>query len=135
MASLTILSEKQKVGVVVTAAGIALLYFGVMMYFDQGLLLFGNALLLVGLAVLLGFVKLAEVLLLQAKLQGSGMFFGGMFLVYYGFCIVGILLELYGAFLLFGGFVPIMLDYLRQVPLLGRLVPPKGSKEDAPKNE
>ena len=133
MASWSLLTEAQKVGLVSTTAGVALLYFGVVMYFDKGLLVAGNALLLAGLALLLGFVETASVLLFRANLYGSALFFGGIFLIFYGFCVLGVLLEMYGAFVLFGSFVPLVMDYLRTLPILVHLLPAAGGKGEGNK--
>lgn len=122
------MSDRQKLGFAATAAGVASLYYGVLMYFDQGLLILGNGLFLVGLALLLGLTDLVS-FLMSARIYGTALFFGGLFLIFYGFCIVGVLFEACGAFWLFGSFIPVALDYLRTVPVLGRLIPGKAAKK------
>jgi hypothetical protein len=55
-------------------------------------------------------------------LQGSACFLLGFMLVVWGWAIVGFVAETYGFFLLFRGFFPTVLSFLRNVPFLGRLL-------------
>ena len=52
--------------------------------------------------------------------QGSGFFLGGLLLVVWGWAVVGMLVEAYGFWLLFAGFFPTVLSFLRRIPVLGR---------------
>jgi hypothetical protein len=55
-------------------------------------------------------------------LQGSVCFLFGFVLVVWGWAIIGFVVETYGFFLLFRGFFPTVLSFLRSVPFLGRLL-------------
>ena len=46
----------------------------------------------------------------------------GVGLVVWGWAVVGMLVETYGFWLLFAGFVPTALSFLRRVPVFGRLL-------------
>lgn len=46
----------------------------------------------------------------------------GVALVVWGWAIVGMLMETYGFWLLFAGFIPTALSFLRRVPVLGRIL-------------
>ena len=52
--------------------------------------------------------------------QGSSFFLGGLVLVIWGWAVVGMLVEAYGFWLLFAGFFPTVLSFLRRIPVLGR---------------
>jgi len=54
--------------------------------------------------------------------QGSACFLLGFLLVVWGWAIIGFVVETYGFFLLFSGFFPTVLSFLRGVPLLGRIL-------------
>jgi hypothetical protein len=54
--------------------------------------------------------------------QGSAIFFSGFGLVVWGWSIVGFILETYGFWLLFSGFFPTALSFLRRVPFLGKIL-------------
>ena len=53
---------------------------------------------------------------------------GGVVLVVWGWAIVGMLVETYGFWVLFAGFVPTALSFLRRVPVLGRVLDLPGFK-------
>ena len=53
-------------------------------------------------------------------MQGSSFFLGGLVLVIWGWAVVGMLVEAYGFWLLFAGFFPTVLSFLRRIPVLGR---------------
>lgn len=61
-------------------------------------------------------------------LQGTVCFMGGVVLVVWGWAIVGMLVETYGFWVLFAGFVPTALSFLRRVPVLGRVLDLPGFK-------
>ena len=54
--------------------------------------------------------------------QGSAFFLGGLALVVWGWAIVGMAVEAYGFWLLFAGFFPTVLSFLRRIPVLGSAV-------------
>lgn len=55
-------------------------------------------------------------------MQGSACFLFGFVLVVWGWAIIGFVVETYGFFLLFRGFIPTALSFLRGVPFLGRIL-------------
>ena len=46
-------------------------------------------------------------------------FFGGIIVVLIGYPLIGMLVETYGFILLFSGFFPVAINFLRRVPVLG----------------
>lgn len=77
------------------------------------------------------------------KLRATSTFFGGFFLILLGWTFIGLILEFYGFFLLFGwinrrpkmfffvfngfsflfrGFLPIVINFLRRIPILGSIL-------------
>ncbi len=61
-------------------------------------------------------------------LQGSALFWAGFALVVWGWAIIGFCVETYGFFLLFSGFFPTVLSFLRRVPFLDRVLDAPGIK-------
>ena len=49
-------------------------------------------------------------------------FFGGVGLLLMGWAFVGMLLEGYGVVVLFAGFLPTVLIFLKKIPMLGKLL-------------
>ena len=62
------------------------------------------------------------------RLQGSAFYLSGVALVLYGWPMIGILLESYGFFLLFRGFIPTVLGFMRRVPGFGNILDLPGLK-------
>lgn len=55
-------------------------------------------------------------------MKASASFLGGIIVVLMGWPIVGMILETYGFVLLFSGFLPVAINFLRRVPVLGTLL-------------
>lgn len=53
--------------------------------------------------------------------QGSGFYLGGVLLVVYGWTFVGFIVEAVGFWFLFCDFIPTVLSYSKQLPLVNRL--------------
>lgn len=54
--------------------------------------------------------------------QGTALFGGGVILVLIGWTWLGFLVETYGFWLLFKGFIPTALTFFRRVPILGKIL-------------
>jgi hypothetical protein len=52
------------------------------------------------------------------RAKGTACFLGGLAVLLAGWPILGILLQLYGTVALFGGFLPLAVNFLRCVPLV-----------------
>lgn len=65
---------------------------------------------------------------LACSLQGSTFFWVGFGFVVWGWTIIGFCVETYGFFLLFSGFFPTALSFLRRVPVLGKILDAPGIK-------
>ena len=116
------ISDTQKIGIGLFGFGITFLMLGVMMFLDRGLLAVGNLLLLAGLGFIIGPHRTFWFFIQRHKLKASGSFFLGIFVVLFGWPIIGIILELYGFVLLFRGFIPATVSMLSYVPVLGTIL-------------
>ena len=54
--------------------------------------------------------------------QGSVFFLSGVGLVVWGWAIIGMIVETYGFWCLFAGFIPTALSFLRRIPVFGRIL-------------
>ncbi|XP_064480787.1 vesicle transport protein GOT1B-like [Ornithodoros turicata] len=115
-------TDFQKIGIGLTGFGITFLFLGVLLFFDRGLLALGNILFLAGLAFVIGLERTFRFFFQKHKLRGAFSFFGGIFIVIFGFPLIGIVIETYGFVLLFSGFFPVVINFLRRVPLLGTVL-------------
>ena len=54
--------------------------------------------------------------------QGTALFLVGVFLVLMGWTWLGFIVETYGFWLLFKGFIPTVLTFFRRIPILGKIL-------------
>jgi len=119
---MALINEWQRVGIMITGLGLFFLFFGVIMFFDRALLAFGNLLFVAGVVLVIGFQKTAVFFFQQRKLKGTACFLLGIVLVLFRWPFIGIAIEVFGFFNLFGDFFPIILSFLRQMPIIGSLL-------------
>ncbi|KAG0725713.1 Vesicle transport protein GOT1B [Chionoecetes opilio] len=113
------ITDTQKIGVGFVAFGVSFIFLGVILLFDKGLLAIGNILFLAGLAFVAGLDRSFRFFFQRHKWKGSGAFFGGILMVLVGWPLIGMCIEVYGFIVLFSGFFPVAINFLRRVPVLG----------------
>lgn len=113
------ITDVQKIGVGLAGFGIFFLFLGALLLFDKGLLAIGNILFIAGLASVIGLERTFRFFFQKHKAKASIAFFGGITVVLLGWPLVGMLFEMYGFILLFSGFFPVAINFLRRVPVLG----------------
>ncbi|XP_050521987.1 vesicle transport protein GOT1B isoform X1 [Daktulosphaira vitifoliae] len=116
------ITDLQKIGVGLAGFGITFLFLGMLLLFDKGLLAIGNILFIVGLSCVIGVTRTLKFFFQRHKIKASVSFFGGILVVLFGWPLVGMLLEIYGFILLFSGFFPVVINFMRRVPVLGTLL-------------
>merc|ERR1719449_38782 len=117
---------RKKIGIGLCAIGFLFLFLGVILFFDRGLLSLGNVAFITGLCMLLGVTKTGRFFFRKEKFVASACFFGGFFIIIYGWPFVGFCLEMYGIWKLFAAFLPNVIQAMKLVPGLGILlaIPP-----------
>lgn len=113
------ISDTQKIGAGLAGFGLTFLFLGVLLLFDKGLLAIGNILFICGLACVIGLERTFRFFFQRHKLKASVAFFGGITVVLIGWPIVGMILETYGFVLLFSGFFPVAVNFMRKLPVVG----------------
>ncbi|XP_022761697.1 vesicle transport protein GOT1 [Durio zibethinus] len=116
------ITEKQKVGLGLIGFGIFFSFLGVILFFDRGLLALGNILWLAGVAILIGWYSTLQLFTNRKNFKGSTSFLLGLFFIFVRWPIVGIILEIYGCLVLFGGFWPSVSVFLGQIPVVGWVI-------------
>uniref|UniRef100_A0A9J7X0L6 Golgi transport 1Bb n=1 Tax=Cyprinus carpio carpio TaxID=630221 RepID=A0A9J7X0L6_CYPCA len=116
------LTDSQKIGMGLTGFGVFFLFFGMVLFFDKALLAIGNILFVAGLSFVIGLERTFRFFFQRHKMKATGFFLGGVVVVLIGWPIVGVVLEVYGFFLLFRGFFPVAVGFIRRVPILGSLL-------------
>lgn len=116
------ITDTQKIGVGLAGFGITFLFLGVLLLFDKGLLAIGNILFISGLGCVIGPRRTFSFFFQRHKFKGSVSFISGIIIVLMGWPIVGMIFETYGFIVLFSGFLPVAINFLRRVPVLGTLL-------------
>ncbi|XP_027210526.1 vesicle transport protein GOT1B isoform X1 [Penaeus vannamei] len=116
------ITDTQKIGVGFAAFGVTFIFLGVILFFDKGLLAIGNILFLAGLAFVVGLERTFRFFFQRHKWKGSGAFFGGILTVLLGWPLIGMCVEVYGFVILFSGFFPVAVNFLRRMPVIGQLL-------------
>ncbi|KAL3137128.1 hypothetical protein ABBQ32_006700 [Trebouxia sp. C0010 RCD-2024] len=114
--------DRRKIGVGLTAFGLLFTVLGVLFFFDRGLLAMGNLLFLAGVGTTIGPRATLRFFMRRKNLKGSACFLTGVVLILIKWALVGICVETYGFWLLFSGFFPTVLGFLRRLPVLGSIL-------------
>ena len=123
------LSDNRKIGIGLTAIGVFFLFLGIILLFDTVLLAFGNFMFVIGTTLMIGTSKTIKFFFRKEKLRGTTCFIGGMIMVLLGWSIIGILIEGFGIINLFGNFFPIILAFLKRMPIIGPFLSSKYMKK------
>jgi len=116
------ITDFQKIGLGLAGFGVAFLMLGTVLLFDKGLLAIGNILFLSGLAFIIGLERTFRFFFQKHKWKATLAFFSGISIVFLGWPLIGMIVEIYGFFLLFRGFFPAAVSFLRRVPVLGTVL-------------
>ncbi|KZT08380.1 Got1-domain-containing protein [Laetiporus sulphureus 93-53] len=116
------LSDGQKIGVALTSFGVLFMFLGVLLFFDGALLALGNVLFLAGVTLIIGPHKTVTFFARKQKLRGTMCFLGGILLVFIKWPFIGVIVETLGFLNLFGDFFPVVLTFLRQLPVIGHVL-------------
>lgn len=122
-------TDLQKIGIGLSGFGMFFLFLGILFLFDKGLLAIGNILFITGICLIIGLERTIKFFFGPLKLKGSLFFFGGVIIVLIGWPLIGMLVEIYGFIALFGGFLPVVVNFLKRIPFLGTLLSLPGIKQ------
>ncbi|CAH8485063.1 unnamed protein product [Dicrocoelium dendriticum] len=108
-----------EIGLGLLSFGGVFLFLGIVLFFDSALLALGNVLFVAGLGCIVGPKGTISFFFKGNSYRGTVFFFGGVFVVFAGFPVIGMLLELYGILSLFRRFMPVIIKFLYGVPVIG----------------
>lgn len=113
------ISDNTKIGTGLLAGGIALLFLGCLFLFDPALLALGDILFLIGLTMTIGPSRTFRFFSRKDRIRGIISFFGGIFMVFMRWGMIGMILQFYGLVYLFGQFFPIISQSMQDTPIIG----------------
>jgi len=79
-------------------------------------------LVLAGVPMIIGLKKTGRFFFQRRKVRGTACFLGGVLLVFWGRTFFGIIVEGFGFLNLFGDFFPVVLAFLRNMPVIGNFL-------------
>eukprot|EP00164_Ancoracysta_twista_P006155 GFYU01008517.1.p2 GENE.GFYU01008517.1~~GFYU01008517.1.p2 ORF type:complete len:140 (+),score=37.78 GFYU01008517.1:166-585(+) len=122
------LSDSKKIGIGLTGGGLLFLLLGVLFFFDRAFLVMGNFMFLAGVTLVIGTQRTLRFFFVKKKIRGTSTFFVGMLMVLWGWPVIGMFIEIFGFFNLFGDFFPVVLKFLKNVPVIGQVFELPGVK-------
>ena len=117
-------SDNTKIGAGMMLGGMVFTFLGVLLLFDSALIAIGNVLFFGGFPFIMGWRALDLFNPMKNKAHSIGILclLGGFVLVLFKWSIIGLLAEAYGAYKMFGGFIPRAMGFLRNVNYIGPIV-------------
>ena len=115
-------NDATKIGVALTGLGVFFSFLGIVMLLDSALLTLGNMLFVAGIALVMGPARCKSFFLEKRRLRSSACFFIGILLVMLGWCLVGLMIQGFGALNLFGNFFPMVVRVFESMPVIGPLL-------------
>ena len=106
----------KKYGMYCLLGGSCLTGMGMVLFFNKALIRIGNLLFVSGVPLFIGPAKTIKFFMNPEKFRATGCVLTGLFLVFVGWPIFGILLEVFGLCNLFGNMFPFVKMMLRTVP-------------------
>lgn len=116
------ITDVRKIGIGLTAFGLAFSLIGIVAMFDRKLLAMGNLLYLSGVMLIIGPTRSVRFFFQKRKAKASVFFFLGIAIVFLGVPVLGIALEAFGFVNLFGDFFPVVIAFLKRTPVIGKLL-------------
>jgi len=109
----------RQVGVFLTGAGSLLFLSSVFANFSRPVLLISNLLFVAGVACLLGIQKGLRLFFRRKHIPATIAIAAGLVCIVVNHGFVGMMVQLTGSFLMFGGFLPVIFARLRKLPVIG----------------
>ena len=117
--------DNKKIGIGLIVIGLVFYSLGLLFLLDRGFLAIGNLAFIMGLVIIVGPANTVAFFMRKTKMKGSACFFAGFLMIvigWFGFTIIGFLLQLYGLFLLFRDFIKTIFKTLENMPVIGPVI-------------
>lgn len=121
----------KKIGMMLLGGGAVFTLLGISLFFNKTLMRLGNLLFIFGVPLFIGPGRTTGYFLQPEKARATGCLGFGIFLVFIGWPIFGIALEVFGIMNLFGNMFPFFMVFLKQMPIVGNIL--KGGSDGASK--
>lgn len=112
----------KKIGMMALGGGAVFTLLGISLFFNKTLMRLGNLLFIVGVPLFIGPGRTTGYFLQPKKARATGCLGLGIFLVFIGWPVFGMALEIFGILNLFGNMFPVLMVLLKQMPIVGNLM-------------
>jgi hypothetical protein len=112
----------RQIGLPLLGIGAALTILGASLFFNKTLMRLGNLFFVAGVPMTLGPGRTAGYFFQPKKARATACLALGLVLVFVGWPIFGIVLEVFGLLNLFGNMFPVAFAILKQMPVVGELL-------------
>jgi hypothetical protein len=112
----------RKIGVPLLGVGAALTVLGVSLFFNKTLMRLGNLFFVAGVPMTIGPGRTVGYFFQPKKARATACLALGIFLVFVGHPVFGIVLEVFGLLNLFGNMFPVAMAILKQMPVIGPIL-------------
>mmetsp|Transcript_2703 Transcript_2703/g.3632 ORF Transcript_2703/g.3632 Transcript_2703/m.3632 type:complete len:148 (+) Transcript_2703:401-844(+) len=122
------ISDNTKIGTGLLFLGCVFLFLGCLFFFDPAMLAIGDLLFLLGLTLTIGVSRTIRFFSRPDRIRGILAFFGGISLVMIRWPVIGrwpvfgMMLQFYGLLYLFGQFMPIAAESMKDTPVIGEFL-------------
>ena len=127
--------SNRKLGILFLSSGAIFTILGITLFFNKTLMRLGNLLFVAGVPLMIGTGRTVGYFLQPKKARATGCLGCGIFLVFVGHPVLGILLEVFGLLNLFGNMFPLVMMMARNVPVLGGLFSSSDKKGSSGRKE
>jgi hypothetical protein len=117
----------RKIGLPLLGIGGVLTIFGITMFFNKTLMRLGNLFFVAGVPMTIGPGRTAGYFFQPKKARATGCLAIGIFLVFVGWPVLGIALEIFGLVNLFGNMFPFAMMMLKSMPIIGPMLRGEGT--------
>lgn len=116
----------RRIGLAFLGAGAVFTMLGVSLFFNKSLMRLGNLLFIGGVPLTIGPGRTAGYFFQPKKSRATACLALGIFLVFIGSPVFGIILEVFGLLNLFGNMFPFLFAILKNMPVVGTLFKGRG---------
>jgi hypothetical protein len=112
----------RKTGLMLLITGFSVTFLGITLFFNKTILRLGNLLCIIGVLFTIGPTQTIQYFIQPEKMRATICLLLGIFLVFIGSPLFGIILEVFGILNLFGNMFPILMIMMKQMPIIGTML-------------
>lgn len=117
----------RRIGIPLLGLGVVFTMMGISLFFNKALMRLGNLMFIAGVPTTIGPKRTAAYFCQPQKTRATACLFAGIFLVFVGWPIAGIALEIFGILNLFGNMFPMFWAIFKNMPIVSSIMKNAGA--------